>query len=360
MDVGFLYHGHERLLRGPARLQKRREIAALAQLRDVQADGACPSIPLARPVTIALVLPLGASLTMPRAAHGGHLDIHQPLRGVLDQLTQKNPCHRSWRSHPEGRSWSRSSCSPSLSSVVEQPQTTKKRGGRQYGRALRYAKRLRARPPTPPGGALPALNSCEGRKSSLVFNHNANEVRYAKTGLGFCPSRMCALPGSVDRYLCKVWRTGTALAGGCEGAPATPGGKHPGLSGRNTRACLEPSLHGLASLSRVMEDGRSQMIGLLHPGDFLGHPGRQTHTFHGRCHNGCGALRLPIQSIRQAARQGAATPLAPHGSRGKMTSMPPESGCFCSAEVRAREDLQLFSSTLPTARAVAHDGTASP
>ena len=50
---------------------------------------------------------------------------------------------------------SRSSCSPSLSSVFEQPQTTKKRGGRQNGRALRYAKWLRARPLTPSRGARP-------------------------------------------------------------------------------------------------------------------------------------------------------------------------------------------------------------
>jgi CRP/FNR family transcriptional regulator len=28
-----------------------------------------------------------------------------------------------------------------------------------------------------------------------------------------------------------------------------------------------------------MEDGRRQVIGLLHPGDFLGHPGRQTTPF---------------------------------------------------------------------------------
>jgi hypothetical protein len=42
-----------------------------------------------------------------------------------------------------------------LSSVVEQPQTTKKHGGRQPGRALRYAKRLRARPLTPSPEALP-------------------------------------------------------------------------------------------------------------------------------------------------------------------------------------------------------------
>jgi hypothetical protein len=43
---------------------------------------------------------------------------------------------------------SRSSCLPSLTSVVEQPQTTKKCGDHQPGRALRYANWLRAPPPT--------------------------------------------------------------------------------------------------------------------------------------------------------------------------------------------------------------------
>ena len=38
-------------------------------------------------------------------------------------------------------------------------------------------------------------------------------------------------------------------------------------------------MNGLASLSRVMEDGRRQVIGVLHPGDFLGHPGRKTTPF---------------------------------------------------------------------------------
>lgn len=36
---------------------------------------------------------------------------------------------------------------------------------------------------------------------------------------------------------------------------------------------------GIASLSRIMEDGRRQIIGLLHPGDFLGRPGRPVTPF---------------------------------------------------------------------------------
>jgi CRP/FNR family transcriptional regulator, anaerobic regulatory protein len=36
---------------------------------------------------------------------------------------------------------------------------------------------------------------------------------------------------------------------------------------------------GLASLSRLLEDGRRQTIGILHPGDFLGRPGRAITPF---------------------------------------------------------------------------------
>lgn len=36
---------------------------------------------------------------------------------------------------------------------------------------------------------------------------------------------------------------------------------------------------GLVSLSRVMQDGRRQTVGLLHPGDFLGRPGRSVTPF---------------------------------------------------------------------------------
>ena len=44
-----------------------------------------------------------------------------------------------------GRAATPEAYSPSLSSVFEQPQTTKKRGGRQHGRALRHLKAPRTR-----------------------------------------------------------------------------------------------------------------------------------------------------------------------------------------------------------------------
>jgi len=52
VDVGLLDHGHQRLLGRPARLQKGREVTALAQLRDVQPDRAGPGIPLALSIAI--------------------------------------------------------------------------------------------------------------------------------------------------------------------------------------------------------------------------------------------------------------------------------------------------------------------
>lgn len=36
---------------------------------------------------------------------------------------------------------------------------------------------------------------------------------------------------------------------------------------------------GVASLGKTMQDGRTQMVGLLLPSDFIGHPGRKTIDF---------------------------------------------------------------------------------
>jgi CRP/FNR family transcriptional regulator len=38
-------------------------------------------------------------------------------------------------------------------------------------------------------------------------------------------------------------------------------------------------VHGVASLSKTLEDGRTQMVGLLLPSDFIGRPGRSTVEF---------------------------------------------------------------------------------
>jgi len=104
-----------------------------------------------------------------RAADSGHLDVHQPLRSVLDQFPQeirvialgdraRKVLRSAWLSNPwRPMPHSRSSCSPSLSSVFEQPQTTKKRGGRQpRPRAALRQKAPRAASYTTPRGTTPS------------------------------------------------------------------------------------------------------------------------------------------------------------------------------------------------------------
>ena len=89
LDVGLLDHRGERLLGHPARLEKAREVAALAQLRDAQLDRAGAGLPVAVAIAVALVEPIG--LRSPCAAPVSALDLqlHQPLRGKADHLAQK-------------------------------------------------------------------------------------------------------------------------------------------------------------------------------------------------------------------------------------------------------------------------------
>jgi hypothetical protein len=138
VDAGLLDHGHEGFLRCSARLQKRRDVTALAQLRNVQPDRARAGIPLARPITVTLVFSGRAALTVPRAAQSGHLDVHQPLRGILDQRTQKIRI-TALGDHPRKVDHALAHRALHRCRRIEQPQTTKKPGGRQTGRALRYA-----------------------------------------------------------------------------------------------------------------------------------------------------------------------------------------------------------------------------
>jgi hypothetical protein len=85
--IGLLHHRQQRLLRAPARLKKRREVAALAALRDLQLDLAGPGVPASRPVPVAM---RRAVLRPPLAQLGtdqlGHLDLHQLPRDGPDRL----------------------------------------------------------------------------------------------------------------------------------------------------------------------------------------------------------------------------------------------------------------------------------
>jgi len=89
LNVGFQDHRSERLLRHAARLQKGREITALAQLGDAQLDR--PSAGLPNPVAIAVsvVDALRAALPMRSAGQAFDFQLHQSVRGKTDHFTQQ-------------------------------------------------------------------------------------------------------------------------------------------------------------------------------------------------------------------------------------------------------------------------------
>src|SRR5690606_34363638 len=62
LDVGFLDDGGEGLLARAARFEEPGEVAALAQLRDLQLDRAGARLPQPLPIAVAAVGPIGAAL----------------------------------------------------------------------------------------------------------------------------------------------------------------------------------------------------------------------------------------------------------------------------------------------------------
>ena len=73
LDVGLLDHGEQGALGAPARLEQGREVAALAQLRDLQLDAAGARVPAPRPVAVAPGAALGAALAVGGAGLRGDL-----------------------------------------------------------------------------------------------------------------------------------------------------------------------------------------------------------------------------------------------------------------------------------------------
>src|SRR5215471_17292046 len=67
----------ERFLGHPAGLQKRREVAPLAQLGDTQLDGARAGLPIALAVAVAVVDPVGAALAVAGPGQALDLQLHQ-------------------------------------------------------------------------------------------------------------------------------------------------------------------------------------------------------------------------------------------------------------------------------------------
>ena len=89
MHVGFLHHRGERLLGQPARLQERREVAALAQLRDTQLHRAGAGLPVPLAVAVALNQALEVLLAIGGSGQPLDLQLHQPLGGKADHLAQQ-------------------------------------------------------------------------------------------------------------------------------------------------------------------------------------------------------------------------------------------------------------------------------
>ena len=101
LDVGFLDHRHQRLLRRPARLQEAREVAAPPQLGDRQLDPARTRVPVAVAVAVAVVQAVGRAGACRRPRPRLNLQVHHALgskrqhlahqvgiRLLLDQLGQ--------------------------------------------------------------------------------------------------------------------------------------------------------------------------------------------------------------------------------------------------------------------------------
>src|ERR1700720_915169 len=82
-DPGLLDHRDQRLLRALARFEKRREIAALPQLRDAQLQRAEPGVEAAVAITVAPRGPLAAALVSPGADQPLDVALHQQLHPRL-------------------------------------------------------------------------------------------------------------------------------------------------------------------------------------------------------------------------------------------------------------------------------------
>ena len=90
--IGLLHHRHQRLLGALARLQEAREVAALADLRDLQLDLARPRVPPPRPIAVAMRRAiLGPALTVLGADQLGDLGLHQLARDRLHRLADHVP-----------------------------------------------------------------------------------------------------------------------------------------------------------------------------------------------------------------------------------------------------------------------------
>ena len=86
---GLLDDGHQGFLRRLARLQERREVAALPQLGDPELQAAQARVERTLPIAVAVGLPLGAALMTPSADQPVHVRLHQELHNGLGHAAQE-------------------------------------------------------------------------------------------------------------------------------------------------------------------------------------------------------------------------------------------------------------------------------
>src|SRR5580658_4517343 len=89
MNVGLLHDRRDGLLGQPARLEKARKVAALAQLGDAKLHRAGPRLPVALAVAVALRKAIGRALAMRRSRAAFDVQLHQPLGRKADHPAQK-------------------------------------------------------------------------------------------------------------------------------------------------------------------------------------------------------------------------------------------------------------------------------
>ncbi len=89
VHTGFLDHGGQGLLDGPARLEERRKIGAGPQAGNPKLDAAGPRLPVSIAIAVALRQPVGGLLAIIRAGLRAHLELHQALGGKAGHLAQQ-------------------------------------------------------------------------------------------------------------------------------------------------------------------------------------------------------------------------------------------------------------------------------
>jgi hypothetical protein len=120
LDVGFLDHRGQRLLRQPPRLEEEREVATHAKLGDAQLHLPGPRLPVPIPIAVALRQPLGALLAPRRPGLGISSSISRP---AAKPIISRNTSTSGLFSTSARKSSCRSSSVP-WSELISQPDPT--------------------------------------------------------------------------------------------------------------------------------------------------------------------------------------------------------------------------------------------